>query len=67
MPGVAAAAASRLAAPLADTLPGEAQEALKLFESLRHTTVVRTRNAERFAVRPMNVDEAIAAAVAEAG
>lgn len=67
MPGVAAAAASRLAAPLADTYPGEAREGLKLFESLRHTTVVRTRNAERFAVRPMNVDEAIAAAVAEVG
>jgi hypothetical protein len=51
----------------ADTLPGEGREVLKPFESLRHTTVVRTRNAERFAVRPMNVDEAIAAAVAEAG
>jgi hypothetical protein len=66
VPGFAAAAVSRLTAPLADTLPGEAREALKPSESLRHTTVVRTRNAERFAVRPLNVDEAIAAAVAEA-
>jgi hypothetical protein len=58
----AAEAASRIAAPLTDRLPGEAQEALKLFESLRHTTVVRDPSAERFGIRPMNVDAAIAAA-----
>jgi hypothetical protein len=58
----AAEAASRVAAPLTDRLPGEAQEALKLFESLRHTTVVRDPSAERFEIRPMNVDAAIAAA-----
>lgn len=59
----AAAAASRVAAPLTDRLPGEAQEALKLFESLRHTTVVRDPSADRFGIRPMNVDAAIAAAL----
>jgi uncharacterized protein YbjT (DUF2867 family) len=59
----AAEAASRVAAPLTDRLPGEAQEALKLFESLRHTTVVRDPSAERFGIRPMNVDAAIAAAL----
>lgn len=31
-------------------VPGEAREVLKPSESLRHTTDVRTRNAERFAV-----------------
>ena len=61
----AAEAASRVAAPLTDRLPGDAQEALKLFESLRHTTVVRDPSAERFGIRPMNVDAAIAAALRE--
>lgn len=65
VPDVAADAASRLAAPVANRLPGKAQETLKLFESLRHTTVVRDASAERFGVRPMNVDAAIAAALAD--
>jgi hypothetical protein len=66
VPDAVAAAASRLAEPLSSRLPGEAQEALKLFESLRHTTVVRDRSADRFGIRPMKVDAAIAAALAEA-
>ena len=66
VPRIAAAAASR-GAPVADALPGEAQETLKLLESLRHTTIVRTAAADRFGVRPMNVEEAIRAALAEAG
>jgi hypothetical protein len=48
-------------------LPGEVQETLKLLESLRHTTVVRAGGADRFDVRPMNVDEAIGAALANSG
>jgi uncharacterized protein YbjT (DUF2867 family) len=63
VPG-AAEAAARLAEPLTTRLPGETQETLKLFESLRHTTVVRDRAAERFGVRPMSVRDAIAAALA---
>lgn len=63
----AAEAATRLAAPLTSRLPGEAQEAIKLFESLRHTTVVRDRSADRFAIRPMTVEAAIAAALADTG
>lgn len=63
LPGLATEAASRLAAPLTEALPGEAQEALRLFESLRHTTVVRNPAAERFPVRPMRVNAAIAAAL----
>lgn len=62
VPGAPAAAAARLVEPLTTRLPGDAQEALKLFESLRHTTVVRDAGAERFGVRPMGVDAAIAAA-----
>lgn len=65
VPDVAADAASRLAAPIVDRLPGEAQETLKLFESLRHTTVVRDPSAERFGVQPMKIDAAIAAAIAD--
>jgi uncharacterized protein YbjT (DUF2867 family) len=64
VPEFAADAAARLAEPVTDRLPGDAQEALKLLESLRHTTVVRDRSADAFAVRPMTVDEAIAAALA---
>lgn len=67
VPAVAAATASRIVAPVADSLPAEANETLKLLESLRHTTVIRTSGAERFDVRPMNVDAAIRAALAEAG
>jgi uncharacterized protein YbjT (DUF2867 family) len=63
VPERAAAAAARAAAPVTGRLPGEAQEALKLFESLRHATVVRDRSADRFSVEPMGVDEAIAAAL----
>lgn len=63
VPDAVADVAARLVKPLTDRLPGEAQEALKLFESLRHTTVVRDRSAERFGVRPMGVDAAIAAAL----
>ena len=59
----AAEAASPAAAPLTDHLPGDAQEALKLFESLRHTTVVRDPGVERFEIHPMDVDAAIAAAL----
>jgi len=65
VPGPAADAASRLAGTVASRLPGDVQEALKLFESLRHTTVVRDPGAERFGVRPMKVDAAIAAALAD--
>jgi uncharacterized protein YbjT (DUF2867 family) len=65
VPDVAAAAAARVAAPVTEALPGEAQEALKLFESLRHATVVRDDSAEVFGVRPMKVDAAIAAALAD--
>jgi uncharacterized protein YbjT (DUF2867 family) len=65
VPDVAAEVTARLAKPLTDRLPGEAQEALKLFESLRHTTVVRDTSAERFGVRPMGVDAAIAAALCD--
>jgi uncharacterized protein YbjT (DUF2867 family) len=63
VPDAAAEAAGKLAAPLAGRLPPDAQEALKLFESLRHTTIVRDRSAERFDVRPMTVEAAIAAAL----
>lgn len=63
VPDVAADAAATLAAPLAGRLPADAQEALKLLESLRHTTVVRDRSADRFGVRPMNVEAAITAAL----
>jgi hypothetical protein len=49
---------------LTGRLPGEAQEALKLLESLRHATVVRDRAADRFGVEPMGVEAAIAAAIA---
>lgn len=63
VPDIAAAAAARAASPLTGRLPGEVQEALKLFESLRHATVVRDSSAERFGVEPMGVAEAIAAAV----
>lgn len=66
VPEIAAEAASRAAAPLADALPGDAQEALKLFESLRHPTVVHDSSAKAFAVDPMPVDAAIRAALAEA-
>lgn len=64
VPALAQQAATRLAAPLTDGLAGDAQEALKLFESLRHTTIVRDRSAERFGVQPMGVDAALAAAIA---
>jgi uncharacterized protein YbjT (DUF2867 family) len=64
VPNLAAEAGSRLAAPLTARLPGEAQEALKLLESLRHTTVVRRDGAEAFGVEPMGVDAAIEAALA---
>jgi uncharacterized protein YbjT (DUF2867 family) len=64
VPELAADAASRLLRPAAGALPGEAQEALKLLESLRHTSVVRTPGAERFDVQPMTVEAAIAAALA---
>jgi uncharacterized protein YbjT (DUF2867 family) len=64
VPEAAARAATQLAAPVA-ALPGEAQEALKLLESLRHTTVVRNGGADRFGVRPMNVGDAIRAALSE--
>jgi uncharacterized protein YbjT (DUF2867 family) len=63
VPRLAADAATRLAAPLAERLPGEAQEALRLLESLRHVTVVRSGGAERFGVQPTGIDEAIAAAL----
>jgi uncharacterized protein YbjT (DUF2867 family) len=63
VPDAAAEAVARLAKPLTDRLPGDAQEALKLFESLRHTTVVRDPSAERFGVSPMGVEAAIAAAL----
>ena len=66
VPDVAATAAARVAAPVTEALPGEAQEALKLLESLRHTTVVRDDTAAAFGVRPMKVDAAIAAALAGA-
>ena len=65
VPDAVAEGAARLAQPLTDRLPGEAQEALKLFESLRHSTVVRDTSAERFGVRPMRVDAAIAAALSD--
>jgi hypothetical protein len=63
VPAVAADAAARVAAPVTGRLPGEAQEALKLFESLRHTTIVRAGGADRLGVQPMGVDAAIAAAL----
>jgi uncharacterized protein YbjT (DUF2867 family) len=65
VPEAVASAATRAAAPVTQALPGEAQEALKLLESLRHTTVVRDDSAEAFGVRPMKVDAAIAAALAD--
>ncbi len=64
VPALAAESASRAAAPLMAALPGGAQEALKLFESLRHATVVHDRSAEAFEVRPTAVDAAIQAALA---
>lgn len=67
VPGVAADAASRLLEPAGGALPGAAREALKLLESLRHTSVVRNRAAERFGVQPMSVEAAISTALAEAG
>jgi uncharacterized protein YbjT (DUF2867 family) len=67
VPDLAAEAVSRVAGPLTDALPGNAREALKLFESLRHTTVVRDSGADRFGVRPMKVEAAIAAALADEG
>lgn len=63
LPDAAADGAQRLAAPLAELLPGEAQETLKLLESLRHSTVVRDASADRFGVRPLGVEAAIAAAL----
>jgi uncharacterized protein YbjT (DUF2867 family) len=63
VPGAVAEGAARLAKPLTDRMPGQAQEALKLFESLRHTTVVRDTSAELFGVKPMGLAAAIAAAL----
>lgn len=67
VPNLAAEAVSRVAEPLSDALPGTCEKRLKLFESLRHTTVVRDSSADRFGVRPMKVDAAIAAALADDG
>lgn len=61
VPGLATAAGA--AEPLAGLLPGDARETLELFESLRHTTVVRDRSAQRFQIRPMNLEAALAAAL----
>ncbi len=63
VPGAAADLAARAARPALDALPGDAQEALKLFESLRHTTVVRDRSADELGVEPTDVAAAIAAAL----
>jgi uncharacterized protein YbjT (DUF2867 family) len=65
VPGIAADAAAAAAEPLLDRLPDEAREAMKLFESLRHTTVVRNAGAARFGVQPMKVRPAIEAALAD--
>jgi hypothetical protein len=63
VPQAAADLATEVAGSALDELPGDAQEALKLFESLRHTTVVRDRSAQELGVRPMGVEAAIAAAL----
>jgi uncharacterized protein YbjT (DUF2867 family) len=63
VPQAAAELATKVASPALDELPGDAQEALKLFESLRHTTVVRDRSAAELGVRPQGVEAAIAAAL----
>jgi uncharacterized protein YbjT (DUF2867 family) len=63
IPDAAAGLAARLAPPGLDELPGDAQKALKLFESLRQTTVVRDTSAAELGVRPMGVEAAIAAAL----
>jgi hypothetical protein len=63
VPQAAADLATKVAGSALDELPGDAQEALKLFESLRHTTVVRDRSAQELGVRPMGVEAAIAAAI----
>ncbi len=64
VPDAVAAAATRIAQPAAERLPGDAQEALKLLESLRHASVVRDEGARVFGIRPMGVEAAIAAALA---
>jgi uncharacterized protein YbjT (DUF2867 family) len=63
VPDAAADLAAAIARPAASELPGDAQEALKLFESLRHTTVVRDRSAHELGVTPVGVKTAIAAAL----
>ena len=59
-PQVAVDAATALARPLLDVLPGEGGEALQLLESLRHSTVVRDPlPARAFDVQPVGVAAAI--------
>ncbi|HEV2591022.1 MAG TPA: NAD(P)H-binding protein [Gaiellaceae bacterium] len=56
---------SKAAAPLVDQLPGDAQEALKLLESLKHASVVTDATAEGlFAIQPMSVEAAVLEALA---
>lgn len=62
-PQAAVALATKLAQPALDELPGDAREALKLFESLRHTTVVRDPSARELGVTPMGVEAAIESAL----
>ncbi len=64
VPGIAASVAERVAGPVAEFLPGDVQETLRLLESLRHTTVVRDRSADVCAVRPGKLRPAIEAALA---
>ena len=56
---------TKAAAPLVDQLPGEAQEALKLLESLKHASVVTDATAEGlFPIQPMSVETAVLEALA---
>jgi uncharacterized protein YbjT (DUF2867 family) len=56
---------TKAAAPLVDQLPGEAQEALKLLESLKHASVVTDATADGlFAIQPMSVEAAVTDALA---
>jgi uncharacterized protein YbjT (DUF2867 family) len=58
-------AVAKLGEPLVDHLPGEAREALKLLESLRHESVVKDARAEGlFPIQPMGIETAIVEALA---
>ena len=64
IPQAAVEAATAISQPALDMLPAEAQEALKLLESMRHSTVVRNPPPpEVFEVQPMSVSDAIGRAV----